>query len=538
MSKSVRFFLKALKNKFVIEKDKFYLKNELKKIDELDEITLLKKSNLFDYKYYAEKNNLTTFSEDEIVNHFLNKKNDFQFSPQPLFDCEFYIKRNGLINFNSNPFIHYLRKGFLEGYETHPFFSMKNYLADISWRYVRDGNPLHHYIYNQSPKKILYNLMFDKGIYLISFPECLNDKKNPFYHYIHTGFNKVDLPVRASLDKKTKDLLYSAKFDAATRSYFFNYNPYFNNDPIAGSFSSSATVLEKKFSINSKSINSNISLFENCGIISRYPVLFDDQLNAYLDNSFRNETLDLINQEQINKLTTDLTNLGQFVISEAFYFFSGENKSYFDWFTEFIPVVLYIEKQNDLKKTPIIIENDLNSALIESLLLILSPSRPLIYVYRNKFYKVSKLFYVFNSDSVVESLNKYYKNITVLKEVSEKIKKKFPNILINPFRKIFLCENETSFDFIKNYEVLSRYVKEQDLEIKNVNQLSFVEKVYLYNEAESVMLFLSDYCLDMIFMQQKTKLKIFYLEKEDPKLKFYSLLASEFKLDVDFIPLS
>ena len=183
----------------LISKEKFS-----KKIKDQDsDYNLLRKSELFDCKWYLDHYPDVKAAKIDPILHFLNHGWRENRNPSSLFITKFYLQYNPDIKkAQINPLLHYIRYGKKEGrnigYSLSEYKSIKKsgyfdkrwYLDQYKDVFAQNMDPIIHYLlvgwakgYNPSQK-------FDTNFYLNSYPDIQEAKLCPLLHYIQNGYKE------------------------------------------------------------------------------------------------------------------------------------------------------------------------------------------------------------------------------------------------------------------------------------------------------------------------------------------------------------
>jgi GT2 family glycosyltransferase len=107
----------------------------------------LKKSPLFDPKYYRASNPDLEHPRQDPVIHYLKKGARQGLNPNPWFDTSFYMSIHpGIVSASINPLSHYLMFGARQGYNPHPLFDTSYYFSENPEVPLSGMNPLSHFI--------------------------------------------------------------------------------------------------------------------------------------------------------------------------------------------------------------------------------------------------------------------------------------------------------------------------------------------------------------------------------------------------------
>lgn len=194
-----RYILSFVHKLNLISKEKF-----LKKIKDQDsDYNLLRKSELFDCKWYLDHYPDIKAAKIDPILHFLNHGWRENRNPSSLFITKFYLQYNPDIKkAQINPLLHYIRHGKKEGrnigYSLSEYKSIKKsgyfdkrwYLDQYKDVFEQNMDPIIHYMligwklgYNPSYK-------FNTNFYLDSYPDIKEAKLCPLLHYIQDGYKE------------------------------------------------------------------------------------------------------------------------------------------------------------------------------------------------------------------------------------------------------------------------------------------------------------------------------------------------------------
>lgn len=157
------------------------------------------KDRLLD-KYSGSKNYLLLRSK---FNPFILKQNLKEYrliKKSGLFDEKYYLKHYDIEEkFKKNPLIHYMYFGYKLGYEPNPYFNSLYYRK----KYNEDKNPISIYLDHENGKRIAFRNtsvendkiieksgLFDKDYYMKTYPETQDYHVDLYTHYQNIGFKK------------------------------------------------------------------------------------------------------------------------------------------------------------------------------------------------------------------------------------------------------------------------------------------------------------------------------------------------------------
>ncbi|MBP9837708.1 MAG: glycosyltransferase [Proteobacteria bacterium] len=146
----------------------------------------IKASNLFDEKYYLERNAEDIKGDISAILHFLMKGAKENRDPHPLFSISYYLEQNpDVVKSKINPFLHFIRFGWQEGRSPSPLFDINYYRHHYAKNLHEGENPLLHYVRNS--RQFNPNSYFDTKSYLQKYSDVANLDVNPLRHYLFYG---------------------------------------------------------------------------------------------------------------------------------------------------------------------------------------------------------------------------------------------------------------------------------------------------------------------------------------------------------------
>ncbi len=155
---------------------------------ELEEMTFLANSQLFDARYYLEQNNEVSQTGVDPLKHYVHYGVLEGRDPNPLFDTRFYLRQHPGLDIRSvNPLRHYIEKGAHEGSDPHRLFDTSYYLAENPDVAASGINPLWHYIHYGGREGRDPNPLFDSSYYVKANPPVAAADLNPLIHYVQYG---------------------------------------------------------------------------------------------------------------------------------------------------------------------------------------------------------------------------------------------------------------------------------------------------------------------------------------------------------------
>ncbi len=185
-----------------------YGKHELTSMNKninIYEYQLIKKSQLFDYKYYITKNNLNIDNEINAMYHYIKIGYKKGYNPSAKFNGNNYLKKYLSTNDPKiNPLLHYLKYGKKEGKNDKCDKNLKEYdlvkesgLFDYEYyinEYKLDLNSykegLIHYLEIGYKKGYNPNRNFIGNDYLNKYPKVKKANFNPLVHYLKYGIKE------------------------------------------------------------------------------------------------------------------------------------------------------------------------------------------------------------------------------------------------------------------------------------------------------------------------------------------------------------
>ncbi len=171
------------------------------KISDEQGIELIKKSKLFNAKWYKDKYGIS--SENLCAAHYYSIGWKLKCDPSPDFCTEWYLdKYMEELSDDINPLVHYESFGKGKGYApTDPIINVirKSALFNEKWyaeKYLNGDfccNAIFHYIKEGAYKGFPASPSFSSARYLINRRDVYDSGMNPLYHYIKYGKGKNDI---------------------------------------------------------------------------------------------------------------------------------------------------------------------------------------------------------------------------------------------------------------------------------------------------------------------------------------------------------
>ena len=169
----------------------------------------IKKSGLFDTRYYLEKYHDVKKLNVNLLVHYVASGVREGRDPNPLFDTSYYLDENpDVAESGKNPLAHYIMVGFKEGRDPSPLFDTSYYLNQNPDVAESGMNPLEHYISIGAEQGRDPHPLFDTLYYSDLNPDVVKSEMNPLAHYIEIGFK----------EERDPHPLFDSK-------YYFDLNP-------------------------------------------------------------------------------------------------------------------------------------------------------------------------------------------------------------------------------------------------------------------------------------------------------------------------
>jgi len=148
---------------------------------------LVRRSGLFDEKYYLGHNaDVARTGMDPLRHFFLFGAAEVR-NPHPLFDVAYYCSRNpDVANASINPLVHYLLWGAREKRNPHPDFDTSFYLSSYPEVAESGLNPVAHYLGPGAAQGLDPNPWFDTSEYCARNPGVVYGGINPLVHYLES----------------------------------------------------------------------------------------------------------------------------------------------------------------------------------------------------------------------------------------------------------------------------------------------------------------------------------------------------------------
>ncbi len=103
-----------------------------------------------------------------------------------LFDAPFYLRQNpDVAAARVNPLVHYIKQGWREHRNPHPFFDVAFYLERYPDVAQAGSEPLAHYLHSGGIEKRDPHPVFDSAFYLERNPDAALSGLNPLVHFLH-----------------------------------------------------------------------------------------------------------------------------------------------------------------------------------------------------------------------------------------------------------------------------------------------------------------------------------------------------------------
>ena len=113
----------------------------------------------------------------------------------PLFDRKYYLESNPAVAGSGiDPVTHYLMRGAAAGLDPHPFFDTLFYMSTHPGTASTGINPLLHFLIVGASEKIKPHPLFDTAYYLTENPDVATSRLNPLTHFILSGAKEGRIP--------------------------------------------------------------------------------------------------------------------------------------------------------------------------------------------------------------------------------------------------------------------------------------------------------------------------------------------------------
>ncbi len=111
----------------------------------------------------------------------------------PLFDIKFYLDSNpSVARSGIDPITHYLMHGASAGLDPHPFFDTLFYMSTHPGTVSTGINPLLHFLIVGASQKIRPHPLFDTAYYLTENPDVAISRINPLAHLFYLAQKKAE----------------------------------------------------------------------------------------------------------------------------------------------------------------------------------------------------------------------------------------------------------------------------------------------------------------------------------------------------------
>lgn len=156
---------------------------------------------LFDANFYLDTNPDVASTGINPLVHYLREGATQRRDPHPLFDTVFYLANNpGVALEGATPLEHYISTGAFEGCDPHPRFDSAFYLRQVSRAGSEPINALIHYITDGARAELDPHPLFDTSFYVQQYPDVTENLENPLKHYVQHGVLEERLPRNFLLD--------------------------------------------------------------------------------------------------------------------------------------------------------------------------------------------------------------------------------------------------------------------------------------------------------------------------------------------------
>ena len=150
----------------------------------LDEIR-----TLFDYSFYSATTGIAFPDEVSALVHYLERGFAEGYSPHPLIDAAYYVAHSvSHAPAALNPLLHFLEHGADHDLDPGPYFDTGYYYSQSPGLRRRGVNALVHYARHAPENKAHHpNPLFRNGFYLGLNPDLQESGENPFAHFLRVG---------------------------------------------------------------------------------------------------------------------------------------------------------------------------------------------------------------------------------------------------------------------------------------------------------------------------------------------------------------
>lgn len=147
---------------------------------------------LFDVNYYSAQSGVEFESEDEALNHYLEKGYSEGFDPHPLFYGRWYAgQHSGVVAEHQNPLLAFLEEGVAGEHDPNPYFDTAFYYSQRPALRAQGENALSHYIETAATSRAANpNPLFVNGFYLSNHPQARTTAGTPLEHFLTTGWRE------------------------------------------------------------------------------------------------------------------------------------------------------------------------------------------------------------------------------------------------------------------------------------------------------------------------------------------------------------
>ena len=277
-------------------------------------------------------------------------------------------------------------------------------------------------------------------------------------------------------------------------------------------------------------------------LVDNRRILIYDEL-TYVEEGRYGVSNHYVTSVKNNIVNINIARSNETEIVEAIHFCKDYSSNFYHWLVECLPRFWVIEQFPELKKLPLIIDNELIPQQLEALHLFNKDKHAVIPLKRSVAYNVKNLYipsplsllndnYVspvdYASDTLISPIAINYIRETVLKNLDLTAR--------NGHRKLFISRKLATYRHIINANEIESFMIDQGFEIVYLEHLSFANQVTLFSQAKIIVGQEGAGMANLIFAPSDCKMLI--LINHHPQTNYYefTMLAQAVDIKLVFLP--
>ncbi len=250
----------------------------------------------------------------------------------------------------------------------------------------------------------------------------------------------------------------------------------------------------------------------------------------------------VINKNYSKVRLTSTENISDLILPVAATFLDACSSNYAHWMSEILPKILIFSQDERFKDVPIVVDANLHTNLVDSLLMVVGKTRQIYMLERKvslkvcKLYVVSSVGYVPFGNRLNTNNNKFhgvFSKFSLLKLkgtlnsfVDCSFKHNFPN-------KIYL--NRFGLRTLSNFEMIGKIVCEKKFVRVDVDKLSLLQQLHLFSNAHEIVAPTGASLANLIFCKPGTVVYVLIAEHQDMIYRYWFNMLSHLGIRVKLV---